>query len=535
MYNFDESNVFEWSRRCAIKVMLRRTITLLLIIAPLALAQAPPVPQDAPPPGAPAGQGPPPGNFQGPPPWAIPQYRLLHADEDFSYLANPLMRGHDWLDPLKYIPLGHGENWYLTIGGEMRQWFEDYRNENWGAAPNPPDHPVENNAYLKQRYMLSGDFHLGNRFRVFGELQSGFVNFRSGGPRPIVDKDNLDVNQAFVDVNLGLDDQEKPTVTLRAGRQELHYGSGRLVSIREVPNVRASFDGLRLIVNTRKWRIDTFAVKPVFTQPGFFDDKTDHTQTFWGVYATGPVRSLPFTLDVYYLGLMRKLGVFNQGAGPETRQTLGARIWKGGIPFMVGRGWDYDVEYAGQFGTIGPSFTFQGGVLPKGNIRAWTVSTQTGYTFNEVKMQPRIAINTGITSGDKDPRNPDLQTFFTPYPNGRFFGVIQENGPLNIAGFRPSVTIQLPHRMAFTADSYFFWRESTNDAFYNVPGFPLRPGNFSNARYVGTQPGMELYIPVTKHVTADLNYAYFATGQFLHETPPDKNLTYVGLIFIYRF
>ena len=82
--------------------------------------------------------------------------------------------------------------------------------------------PVENNGYLKQRYMLSGDFHLGNRFRVFAELQSGFVNFRSGGPRPIVDKDKLDVNQAFVDVNLGLDDQEKPTVTLRVGRQELH-------------------------------------------------------------------------------------------------------------------------------------------------------------------------------------------------------------------------------------------------------------------------------------------------------------------------
>jgi len=36
-------------------------------------------------------------------------------------------------------------------------------------------------------------------------------------------------------------------------------------------------------------------------------------------------------------------------------------------------------------------------------------------------------------------------------------------------------------------------------------------------------------------VTADLNFAYFATGQFLHETPPDKDLRYVGLILFYRF
>jgi len=504
-------------------------------MATAALAQAPPdSEQDGPPPGVPPGQGPP-GGGQGPPPWAIPHYRLLHADEDWSYLADPLMRGHDWLDPLKYIPLGQRDNWYLTIGGEMRQWFEYYRNEDWGAPSAPNAAPVEGNGYLKQRYMLSVDFHLGSRFRVFGELQSGFVNFRAGGPQPIVGEDKLDVNQAFVDINLSVDKREKPTVTLRVGRQELHYGSGRLVSIREVPNVRASFDGVRLIVNTRGWRIDTFAVKPVLTQAGFFDDKPDHTQSFWGVYATGPVRSLPFNLDLYYLGLRRKLGVFNQGAGPENRQTLGARIWHGGIPFVLGRGWDYDVESAFQFGTFGPSLTFQGGSLPKGNIRAWTISSQTGYTFNEVKLQPRIAINTGITSGDKDPRDPDLQTFFTPYPNGRFFGVIQENGPLNIEGFRPSVTIQLPRRLAFTADSYFFWRESINDALYNVPGFPLRPGNLSRARYVGAQPGMELYCPITKHVTADLNYAYFATGQFLHETPPDKNLTYVGLIFIYRF
>ena len=447
------------------------------------------------------------------------------------------MRGHDWLDPVKYIPLGDRENWYLTLGGEMRQWYEHYKNENWGAPTQPGSNepPVEDNGYLKQRYMFSGDFHFGSRFRFFGELHSGVVNWRAGGPRPIVDNNRLDVNQAFVDINLGVDQREKPTVTLRLGRQELHYGTGRLVSIREVPNVRASFDGARLIFNVRRWRVDAFATKPVLTQRGAFDDKPDHSQSFWGTFATGPVPSAPFNLDLYYLGLKRKLGIFNQGAGPETRHTVGARIWRGGIPFMVGHGWDYDLEYAGQFGTIGPSRTFQGGGLPEGDIRAWTVSTQTGYTWDEVKLQPRIALNTGITSGDKDPRDPNLQTFFTPYPNGRFFGVIQQNGPLNIQGFRPSLTVQLPRRAALTVDSYFFWRRSINDALYDVPGFPMRPGNLSRARYVGTQPGIDFFWPVTKHITVDVVYAYFATGRFLRETPPDKDLRYFGLLFFYRF
>jgi len=472
---------------------------------------------------------------------------LLREDEDWSFLADPQMRGHDWADPLKYIPLGPHPNWYLTLGGQMREWFEHYHNEFWGVPPVQPafntafatEPTIEDNGYLKQRYMFNADFHLGTRIRAFGQIHSGDVNWRAGGPRFIVDKDKLDVNQAFMDWNLLLGKRDEPKLTLRVGRQEMHFGTGRLVSVREVPNVRAGFDEVRVIYNTRGWQIDTFAAKPVFTRPGFFDDYTDHTQTFWGTFATGPVPSAPFNLDAYYFGLKRKLAVYNQGVGPETRHTVGARIWKGGIPFVLGKGWDYDAEYAFQFGQfgqeIGPTATTPFLQIRKGEIRAWTVSTQTGYTFERKKLQPRIALNTGITSGDKDPSNPDLQTFFTPYPNGRFFGVIQQNGPLNIQGFRPSVTIQLPRRATFTADSFFFWRQSINDALYDVPGFPLRIGGFSSAHYVGAQPGIELFWPVTKHARLDLNYAYFATGRFLHESPPGKDLRYTGLILYYDF
>jgi hypothetical protein len=512
---------------------------LLLSISQIALGQGPPAPTDVPP--ATGQDQPSAARPDAPPPWVIPHYRLLREEEDWSYLANPQLRGHDWADPLKYIPLRSRDNWYLTIGGDSREWFELYKNEDWGEFsffPPPGQKPIETNAYLKQRYMLGFDFHLGNRFRAFTELHSGFVNWRAGGPRPIVDNNTLDFNQGFLDVNLVEGEQNKPKVTLRVGRQQLHFGTGRLVSIREVPNVRASFDGVRAIVNTHNWRIDTFATKPVLTKDGYFDDRPDHTQTFWGVFGTGPLPHVPFNLDAYYFGLERKVGVFAKGIGPEERHTVGARIWKGGIPFVLGEGWDYDVEYAFQFGSFGPGIqinTFPFFVpFSKSDIRAWTVSTQTGYTFTNLKLQPRIAVNTGITSGDQNPAQSKLGTFFTPFPNGRFFGAIQTNGPLNIEGFRPSVTVQLPRRASLTADAYFFWRQSLNDALYDVPGFPLRFG-LGGARYVGAQPGAELFFPVTKHVTADLNYAYFAAGQFLHENPPDKNLSYLGLIFSYRF
>lgn len=519
----------------------------------------PPGPGQKPPPGGPPVAGGPPGGQ--PPPWVIPRYRLLREEEDWSYLADPKMRGHDPFDPMKYIGLGKPEQWYLTLGGEAREWFESYKNENWGVLPfRPPDADdlePEHNAYLKQRYMFHGDFHLGPRVRMFGQLKSSVLTGRTGGPRPIIDSDELDVNQAFVDVNVLLTRQRTPRVTLRVGRQEMHFGTGRLVSAREGPNVRAPFDGFRVIARVGAWRVDNWAVKPVITlgkgvryppfpvnrnlEParGYFDDRPDEDQKFWGTFATGAVRGLPFNIDAYYLGLKRKTGIYAQGIGPEKRNTIGGRIWHGGVPFVLGRGWDYDLEYAYQFGKFGPGprlgVTFPFLQFPEGDIRAWTIATQTGYTFNSVPTQPRIAVNAGITTGDKDPTDPDLQTFFTPYPNGRSFGAAQQNGPLNIQGLRPNITIQLPRRASVTVDAYFFWRYSRNDGIYSIPGLLLRPGDLTRSRYIGTQPGLELNWPVNKHLTMTGLFAYFVTGEFLRDNPPAENLVYLGAILAYRF
>jgi Alginate export len=395
-----------------------------------------------------------------------------------------------------------------------------------------------------QRYMFSADFHLGSRFRVFTQLKSGIVTGRAGGPRPVIDEDKLDFNQAWLDINLVLDQREKPKVTLRLGRQEMHFGTGRMVSAREGPNVRAGFDGARLIFNTGTWRIDGFAVKPVDTRPGFFDDPPDHTQSFWGVYATGAPRPLPFHVDLYYLGLRRKTAIYNQGLAPEMRHSVGGRIWNTGPPFMAWHGWEYDVEAAFQFGNWGPGITLPTfspmgpptfTPIGRGDIRAWTITEDVGYTFNKVRLSPKIGLTTGIASGDKDPRNPDLQTFSAPLPNGHYFGAVQQNGPENVEGIRPNFTVYFPRRAMLIADCFFFWRQNVHDALYAIPGFPLRPGGPSTARYIGTQPQIELLWPLTQHITADLNFAHFLVGQFLKESPPSKNLNYVGLVFTYRF
>src|SRR5260370_8123252 len=99
------------------------------------------------------------------------------------------------------------------------------------------------------------------------------------------------------------------SIALRVGRQELEYGSGRLLDVREGPNVRLSFDGFMVKSKIDSWQIDGFAVRPDLDNPGFFDNAPNHAVGFWGVYATRPLPR-KMSLEGYYLALDRTQSTF---------------------------------------------------------------------------------------------------------------------------------------------------------------------------------------------------------------------------------
>jgi hypothetical protein len=121
-----------------------------------------------------------------PPEWS---YNLLRENDDWSFLADPSLRSDSW-DPIKYIALGC-QACYVSLGGEIREAFEQVGNDNGGKQPYM-------NAFLLQRYMLHSDWHLGRNFRVFVQLKSGLEDFRADGARPI-DEKKLDIEAAFLD------------------------------------------------------------------------------------------------------------------------------------------------------------------------------------------------------------------------------------------------------------------------------------------------------------------------------------------------
>ncbi|HKB14900.1 MAG TPA: alginate export family protein, partial [Planctomycetota bacterium] len=326
-------------------------------------------------------------------PRAPPPYRQLRYEEDYSYLRDASRRA-DPFDPLKYIPLSESGDAYLSLGGEVRERYERFHNANWGAGPQ------DDTGYFLQRYMAHADLHVGEDLRLFAQLKSGLEEGRTGGPR-VPDEDRLDLHQAFGDWEIPLDPGR--SLTLRAGRQEMSYGSSRLVSTREGPNVRQSFDGIRAIAHVEDGRADAFLTRPVETDPGVFDDGSDEDRVFWGTYATAPVAE-GLSLDLYYLGLERNDATFDQGTADEHRHSVGTRLWGRPAP------WDYNVELVYQFGTFGP-----------GRISAWTLASDTGLTLEGTPLEPRLGVKADVASGDTDRSDSDLGTFNALFPKGSYF------------------------------------------------------------------------------------------------------------------
>jgi alginate export protein len=436
-------------------------------------------------------------------------YSLLRENEDWSFLKGPMLWDDLW-DPIKYIPM-HSDQWHVTIGGEGREAFEQVGNDNWGAQR-------YTNTFFLERYMLHSDWHFGKHLRAFVQIKSGLESFRQGGPRPI-DEKKLDLEAAFFEIGTS---GNKNWVVLRVGRQELNYGSGRLVSIREGPNVRQSFDGVKVRSKAGQWNVDAFAVRPDLDNPGFFDNAPNHQTEFWGIYATRPWRQ-GVSVDTYYLGEGRQHAAYDRGTATELRHTIAARLWR---PVATKHsGWDFDDEGVWQLGSFGSA-----------GIRAWTLASDTGYTLPTLPLKPRFSMKADISSGD-NPQSHTLGTFYPVFPIGNYFGVLADTGPgpVNFIDVHPRVQTQLPHAVSVSADIVAQWRQNLNDGVYAVPGFLRVAAGVSRARFVGYRPGIEARWQIDRHAYLQADYGIFYAGQFLKEASPGRNINYMEFWAGYKF
>jgi hypothetical protein len=174
---------------------------------------------------------------------------------------------------LKFFPISNLKSSYISLGGEMTCRYSYYKNEDWGDAP--PD----NNRFVLKRLLLHAGFHLGKELRGFIQLQSSTAAGLKRDLQPI-EEDQLDVHQALIEVQLFQNLSKQ--LAIRTGCQEFLYGSQRLITVREGPNVKASFDAAKLFFRQKHIAIDAFWGYPVANQKEVFDNKANRSGMLGG-------------------------------------------------------------------------------------------------------------------------------------------------------------------------------------------------------------------------------------------------------------
>jgi len=407
-------------------------------------------------------------------------YRFLRFDESYAYLKRPEC-AVDEFDAIKFHELGIGDG-RVSFGADARVRMESGQDLRYVSAPPNPRNDV------LQRYHVHADLRLDDRLRFFGELKVAQV---AGRPVPLpTDEDGLDVHQAFVEWQGAIG-------RARIGRQEFTFGSNRRFFPRNGPNVRGNFDAVRLTRDWGAWTVDLLAFKPVAIDPGAFDDASIDAQRYVVAYATGPAPTWGLRADLYYIGLARDGARFVQGVADEKRHSIGARAF--------GRlgAWDHDHEVTLQAGTFG-----------SGDIRAWAVEGEVGYTMPDLPTRPRVSLRYDAGSGDRDPASPALETFNAFFPRGGVTAEVFNFSPANLLHLRLGFEQRVLPRLGVVLSADGVWRTSVRDGLYGPGANVVVAAPASRSRYVGWDVDATVNWRLTRQVVVGFSAGYFRNGTF---------------------
>ncbi|MBC7846321.1 MAG: alginate export family protein [Flavobacterium sp.] len=436
-----------------------------------------------------------------------PDFKSLRFDENYSFLKKDTVK-NGWYKTMKFMPLSSSKNTYISFGGSIRYQYFYAKNENWG------DGSQDNDGYILSRYLFHSDFHAGKYFRTFIQTQSSLAGGRID-PSP-VDQNPLEVHQVFADFNIT--NEANKRLIVRFGRQELTYGSQRLVALRDGPNNRQSFDAIKVMASKDNISADFFYSHYVVAHDGIFDDDSNKDKQFWGSYFV--INKVPVikNIDVYYLGYERANAVFNDGEGKENRHSVGTRIWG------KSENWRYDGETLFQFGDFDSK-----------DINAWTASINLGYRLNTIKLHPEFGLKAEVISGDREAGDNGLETFNPLFPRGGYFGLASVIGPSNLIDFHPSLNLELTENIEWGIDYDMFWRYSSNDGIYAPNVSLIYPGDTTTSKEIGSQLESEIVWQPNQYLYFRVEATWFKAGDYIKASGTGKDIFFMGITMQLNF
>ena len=425
-------------------------------------------------------------------------YKGVFYDNDFKYINNPLYNQCFPGDALKQMPVG--DCWTVDIGGQYRARYHHEENiRGLGVTGRDDD-------FLLHRTRLFVNAKYDDFFRFYAEYIDAESNYENFAPRGI-EVDRSDLLNLFGEVKL-LDDFFDGKLTARVGRQELLYGSQRLVSPLDWGNTRRTFEGVNFVFRNKDWAIDTFVVEPVIDHPRKFNSAADE-QEFIGTFATFK-KIKDQTFDFYALQ-------YNNSLAPQHYKftTLGSR-WLGTDGDLL-----YEIEGGMQFGKNTDGSDHSAGFATAGVGKSWDKNC----------WKPTLWVYYDWAQGNDDRGVGNGFNQLFPLAH-KYLGFMDLYGRENIETPNVQLTMKPNEKTQFLIWYYYFFLENSNDSPYNVNSSAFAPG----AKPANADLGHELDLIATRTINPRmellLGYSHFFAGKYYKLTPGipyrgDANFMYV--------
>jgi hypothetical protein len=404
----------------------------------------------------------------------------LRYEEDWR----PLCRSLPQSSEAEYKCLGDPDGPILSLGGELR-----LRTELSNGALTRPDRDRQ---ALLVRQLAHADFRLGSSLRVF--VQGGTLQaLGEPQPFPAIQQNDGDLSQLFIDYQIrsGL-----RTALVRLGRQEMAFGSQRLIALRDGPNQRLAFDGVRMRLEAGQGSVDAFVAWPVQARRGLLDDTSGAEDRLAGVYVTQQIAGA-LKADLY---LLERRQNADSLLAPWVRQSFGVRL------FGRRSGFDWDIEAVIQRG-------FAGGQ----RIRAWTLASDVGFTVGATALDPRISLKVDLASGDRRPGDGVSGTFDPLYPKLPYFSEANLVVPANLVDINPGISMRPQPSLLLSANWDFLWRHRLADAIYTAPLAVVQGSSGQGGRYIGDQKVLTADWTVNRHLRLYGQAVSFRPGQTVRQ------------------
>jgi len=321
-------------------------------------------------------------------------------------------------------------------------------------------------------------------------------------------EDDLDLHQAY----LSAGNLFGAPLTLKAGRQELKYGKGRLVWAAVWANRINHFDAAVLKYKAGPLSADAFyGARVGWDEDGW--NAPDRRDYLAGVYATWQKEKTGPLVDAYFLS-----NYSGASRSALSRHTAGLRAALE-LPGDV----EFDAELPYQFGkSAGKS------------VYAYAFHLELAREL-DMKWSPRVAAAYNYASGDEDKNDSAVKTFVPLYQSTHdSYGLMDLFRWQNMEEAAFEVSLKPAEKLKVTAGTNFFWLADTKDYWYNSSGGKVRSGIPAAAgSYVGQEVSLAGKYDLGGGLSAEGAYARFYSGGYVDDTgsADDADWLYLQLCF----